>query len=212
MERNTRIRRSQLKSIAPSDVDANATNTGSAGQVPSKASGSGTDQWTWIDSGGGSATDSYSTSFTNGDLSAGVLTVTHNLGVKYVAVKIYNNEDKEILPDEITLSSTTTLTIDLSSYGTISGTWNVVVINTRTPASGESGGRYANSFTNGDLSSGILTITHSLGVKYIQLYVFDNNDKMIIPDDVTLSSTSACTADFSSYGTLSGTWNYVVLG
>ncbi|MBN1467750.1 MAG: hypothetical protein JW924_03410 [Fusobacteriaceae bacterium] len=51
MERNTRIRASQLANILPSDITASATNSPSDGQVPSKATG--TDEWTWIDAGGG---------------------------------------------------------------------------------------------------------------------------------------------------------------
>jgi len=45
-ERNTRIKKSQIQSIAPSDIEQ--TNSPSTGQVPSKASG---DQFTWVDAG-----------------------------------------------------------------------------------------------------------------------------------------------------------------
>lgn len=69
----------------------------------------------------------YRTSFNNAALSAGVLTVTHNLGQQYVTVAVYDNSEKQILPDEVTLSSTSALTVDLTSFGAISGTWNVVV-------------------------------------------------------------------------------------
>ncbi len=66
--------------------------------------------------------------FDNGDLAAGILTVTHSLGNKIAFCQIYNNSDKQITPDEITLVNTTSLTVDLSNFGTISGTWNVVVV------------------------------------------------------------------------------------
>lgn len=74
------------------------------------------------------STSTYRTSFTNGDLTTGILSVTHNLGEKYVGVHIYDNNDKQIIPDEISLQSTTALQIELGSYGTLSGTWNLVVI------------------------------------------------------------------------------------
>lgn len=74
------------------------------------------------------SSSAYRTSFTNGDLTVGVLSVTHNLGQKYVGVHIYDNNDKQIIPDEITLQSTTALQIDFGSYGTLTGTWNLVVI------------------------------------------------------------------------------------
>lgn len=66
---------------------------------------------------------------------------------------------------------------------------------------------YTRTFTNSDLSTGVLTVTHSLNQKVVVIQVYDNNDKMIIPDEVTLSSTSALTVDLTSYSTLTGTWN-----
>jgi len=70
---------------------------------------------------------------------------------------------------------------------------------------------YYGSFTNSDLSSGKLTITHNLGHKYCSVTIIDNNDKVIIPDDVTYSSTNSLEVDLTSYGTITGTWRYVVL-
>lgn len=63
--------------------------------------------------------------FTNGDLSSGVLTLTHNkaLSAPYaISVRIFDNNAKEIIPDTIT-GLTNTVTIDLTSYGTLTGTW-----------------------------------------------------------------------------------------
>lgn len=66
--------------------------------------------------------------FTNSDLSSGILTVTHGLGLKYVSVVVVNNSDKQVIPDDVTFSSTTALSVDLSSFGVLSGNWQVVVI------------------------------------------------------------------------------------
>lgn len=74
------------------------------------------------------ATAAYTTSFTNSDLSSGQLTVTHNLNTQFVLTVVYDNNNKQIIPDEVIATSTSACTIDLSSYGTISGTWNVRVI------------------------------------------------------------------------------------
>lgn len=63
--------------------------------------------------------------FVNGDLSSGILTVTHNkvLSAPYaVTIKIFDNNGIEIIPDSIT-GATNTVIIDLTSYGTLSGTW-----------------------------------------------------------------------------------------
>jgi hypothetical protein len=74
---------------------------------------------------GGEAT--YHRSFVNADLSTGVLTVTHNLGHTYVQVCVSNNSSKVVIPDDITFSSSNALAIDLTSFGTLTGTWHVSV-------------------------------------------------------------------------------------
>jgi hypothetical protein len=78
--------------------------------------------------GGGGGASGYTTSFTPSDLVSGILTVTHNLATKYVVIQVYDNNDKMIVPDEVTLLSATQLTVDLTSYGTIAGTWNLRVV------------------------------------------------------------------------------------
>lgn len=69
---------------------------------------------------------SYHRSFVSGDLSAGILTVTHNLNQKYVNVAVYDDTDALIVPNGITATNITSCDIDLSSYS-ISGTWNLVI-------------------------------------------------------------------------------------
>ncbi len=69
----------------------------------------------------------YRQSFLTTDLVAGVLTVTHNLGQKIVLVQVNNNLSQVVTPDLITLSNTTTLSIQLSSFLPLAGTWNVIV-------------------------------------------------------------------------------------
>jgi hypothetical protein len=66
--------------------------------------------------------------FEDADLSSGELTITHNLGLSapYVLLAILvDNNNKVVTPDEITFG-TDTMVIDLSSFGTISGTWAVI--------------------------------------------------------------------------------------
>lgn len=84
-----------------------------------------------IDSGLGQITSvsslSYTTTFANGDLSSGVLTVTHNMTVDGIGVHIYDGSSNLIMPDEVTIVDTNSCTVDLTSYGTLSGTWRVKV-------------------------------------------------------------------------------------
>lgn len=65
--------------------------------------------------------------FTGASLSAGILSVTHNLGQKYVQVTVIDNTDKPVLPDDITYNSTTSLSVDLTSFGSITGTWRLIL-------------------------------------------------------------------------------------
>ena len=74
----------------------------------------------------GAETKEYTASFDDDDLSSGILTVTHNLGKRYNNVTVTDNSSEEVTP-EITATSTTVTTIDLSAWGTITGTWNVTI-------------------------------------------------------------------------------------
>jgi hypothetical protein len=90
-------------------------------------------------------TTSYSQSFTSGDLSGGILTVTHNLSSQYVSVTVYDNNDKIIIPDDIIATSTNVSSVDLRSFA-ISGTWRVVVLSSGGGVGG--GGTPGGSNTN----------------------------------------------------------------
>lgn len=68
------------------------------------------------------------------------------------------------------------------------------------------------AFTNATLTAGILTITHNLGQKYIQIMLSDNVDQLIIPDNVTFTSATQATIDLTTFGTLTGSWNVVAIG
>ena len=70
----------------------------------------------------------YTETFTNAKGAAGLFAFTHNLGQKVVNVVVSNNSDKVIIPDDITFTSTTVTTVDLTSYGTLTGDWNVSII------------------------------------------------------------------------------------
>ena len=55
------------------------------------------------------------TQFEDSDLVAGVLTITHSLGEKFVHVSIWNASGVEQAPD-VTCVNTTTVTVDLSPF------------------------------------------------------------------------------------------------
>jgi hypothetical protein len=70
----------------------------------------------------------YRTTFTSANVTAGLLSVTHALGNKIVSLQITDNTDKIIQPDDVTMTNTTTSIVDLTTYGTITGTWNVIAV------------------------------------------------------------------------------------
>jgi len=85
---------------------------------------SGALNWNGIDL---TAVNQYTEAFDDSDLTAGVLTVTHSLGRRYNHVTVYDNGAIIVQPDSVTATSTSVTTIDLTSFGTLTGTWNVVV-------------------------------------------------------------------------------------
>jgi hypothetical protein len=78
---------------------------------------------------GGGAGSSFVATFTNADLAANVLTVTHNLGVQYAAITVWDNNGRQVIPTEVTATSANACAIDLSGPGLtpLTGTWRVSV-------------------------------------------------------------------------------------
>lgn len=72
------------------------------------------------------------------------------------------------------------------------------------------GAGYTLTFDNAGLSTGVLTVTHNLGNAFPSVTVFDNNGKIILPDEVTSSSINALTVSLVSFGTITGDWTVVV--
>ena len=69
----------------------------------------------------------YGTTFTNADLAAGILTVTHSLDNQYPSgVTVYDNSGVAVHV-QVTTVGANSLTIDLSAAGTLTGTWRVRV-------------------------------------------------------------------------------------
>jgi hypothetical protein len=68
------------------------------------------------------------------------------------------------------------------------------------------------TFTNATLTTGVLAFTHATGQQFNNVSIYDNNNKQVQPDDITATSSSVVTVDLTSFGTLTGTWNIVVIG
>jgi len=156
----------------------------------------------------------YYTSFVNGDLVAGKLSVQHNLNEKYVFVEVFvgqtSSTHKKVIPDEIQLIDSNNLDIDFSSF-TTDPNFLFYGADVIIKCVGDSSkGGYTNSFVDGDLTSDILQVTHSLGEKYVFVEVYDDNDRKIIPDEVQLIDSNTLEVDLSSFTPITGTWNVLV--
>jgi hypothetical protein len=99
-------------------------NSATPGQVlTTDAEGIGT--WQDAEGGVGSTVNLYTLEFTNADLVAGILSVEHGLGFKIMPVVVADNANAIILPDDVVFVDEDNLTIDLTGYGSIAGTWTV---------------------------------------------------------------------------------------
>ena len=65
--------------------------------------------------------------FTNATLSSGILTANHGLGQQIVNVQVYDNTNSVIIPDGVVATDSNNVTVNLTSFGTISGTYNIII-------------------------------------------------------------------------------------
>lgn len=84
-------------------------------------------QWSFLSLDTNTTPETYRRTLINSDLVDGKITATHGLNEKYVTVTVYDGSDYKIIPSGVRCLSNTQVEIDLSGYGPISGTWNIVV-------------------------------------------------------------------------------------
>ncbi len=71
---------------------------------------------------------------------------------------------------------------------------------------------YRASFTNANLTGGMLPVVHNIGQQFVQVVVYDENNRVVLPDEITMTNATTSTIDFTSFGALTGTWNVMVIG
>ena len=70
------------------------------------------------------------TEFVDADLVSGILVYDHNLDVDYLAaVTIWDNNKAIIQPDEVTTIDNNSISVDLTSYLPLTGTWHLSIRN-----------------------------------------------------------------------------------
>ncbi len=66
--------------------------------------------------------------FTQADLVLGAFPAVHNLAQAYVLSRVYDNTGTEIQPDDNVIVDANTLSIVLTSFEPITGTWRAVLV------------------------------------------------------------------------------------
>jgi hypothetical protein len=80
------------------------------------------------------------------------------------------------------------------------------------PATSNTSASVDGTFVNADLVAGILTVAHGIGSQAVEVTVYNDSWKIIGPTDVTAIDASTVDIDISDFGTISGTWRYVITG
>jgi len=71
---------------------------------------------------------------------------------------------------------------------------------------------HESQFTDGDLSSGVLNIAHSLNSNYVSVLIYDNSAKLVVPDEVTITDANNVAVNLTSFGAIAGTWKIFIIG
>lgn len=147
--------------------------------------------------------DTFTTTFNDGDLIAGIYTANHNLNFQYATVIVYDDTNKQVIPDEVTAATANSTNIDLSTFAPIPNTWTTTIV-------GGFNKTYTDQFIYGDLVAGIFTVTHGLNSQFPIVTVYDNNDNQIIPDEVKSISATVTDIDLNTFGSFPGMWKVTV--
>lgn len=70
----------------------------------------------------------YEETFTDGDLTAGVITITHNRNFQYPGIFVINDNNNLVGGYDVDYTDADNLDLDLSGFGTIPNTWRVIII------------------------------------------------------------------------------------
>jgi hypothetical protein len=79
-------------------------------------------------SSGSSVSNSFSRTFVDADLVAGILTINHALGNSLVDVTIRDSAGAKVMQDDDTIIDVNNVAIDLSSFQPLVGVWAALVV------------------------------------------------------------------------------------
>jgi len=116
------------------------------------------------------------------------VTVTHNLGTTSVLVQVYDSAGVQSAPQSITITSSSVVTL---AFGA-AFTGSVVVIAPVTQ------NLFPTTYTTSWTSQTSVTVTHNLGTLNVFCQVFDGSGIEVLPQSISLTSTSALTLAFGA--------------
>ena len=122
----------------------------------------------------------------------------------------YSNSISYVINDCVSYNGSSYVCI-LNTTGnspTNSTYWNLLAAAGLNGTNGEALIPISDSFTNTDLVSNILTISHTFGIGPLLDQISDGNDKKLIPNDITFNNNEIL-IDFSEFTPITGTWNYI---
>lgn len=103
---------------------------------------------------------------------------------------------------DVQMDSGTPLDKQVLTYDSVSSKWKA-----ETPVQS-----YKDTFENGDLSANKITITHNLNIEHPMVIVYDNNDNMIQPSEITYKTVNSIELDFTDMTPLTGTYKVRIMG
>jgi hypothetical protein len=119
---------------------------------------------------------------------ASTWTVTHNLGVQYPNVTVYNSLNEIIIPQTIVATDSNTLTL---TFGSAVAGYAVAGIGGIINVQGRTTQQYFTASTT-------WSFAHNLGDKYVSLQAFDDAFEMVIPTTVRLVDATSSLMLFDS--------------
>jgi hypothetical protein len=154
---------------------------------------------------------SYTSAFTDLQLdSTACISIQHDLDVMFPVVQVFDGNNMLVIPHAVYYIDRNTVKLCFSGGTPIVGLYHVRVIGGTVSAT--EGQPYKCAFTNDELTSDKITITHGLGTTYPITTVYDGNDKIIFPNEVTYIDTESIQLDFTGATPLVGTYHVIVAG
>ncbi len=129
-------------------------------------------------------------------------TISHNFDYQYVNVDVYDGDDQIIIPTSITATDSNTITLTFGSA--VSGN---AIVSTGGQAIDERGKNFIHTQSTPSVN---WRVTHSIGDQYPSVTVYDSDDNVIIPEQI--SATDGSKMDITFTEAVSGNANVSVGG